>query len=164
MDLKQYISDLNQQYRTGLAREHSYRPALKDLLQSLLPKMVVTNEPAHCECGAPDYILSREKDHLPVFFVEAKDVGNNDLDGHNKKGHKEQFDRYKKAITTIAFTDYLHFFLFENGELSLSATIGEIKDNELMVAIEEFFKITSNEFNGDNLEKERNKILHYLSK
>lgn len=40
--------------------------------------------------------------------------------------------------------------------------LGEIKDNELMVAIEEFFKITSNEFNGDNLEKERNKILHYL--
>lgn len=70
--LKQYIDDLNQQYRTGIAREHSYRPALKNLLQSLLPKMVVTNEPAHFECGAPDYIISREKDHLPVFFVGSK--------------------------------------------------------------------------------------------
>ena len=54
--LKQYIDELNKQYKTGIAREHSYRPALKDLLQSLLPKMVVTNEPAHFECGAPDYI------------------------------------------------------------------------------------------------------------
>ena len=42
--LRQYISELNQQYKTGLAREHSYRPALKDLLQSLLSQMVVTNE------------------------------------------------------------------------------------------------------------------------
>ena len=40
--LKQYIDELNKQYKTGIAREHSYRPALKDLLQSLLPKMVVT--------------------------------------------------------------------------------------------------------------------------
>ncbi len=54
-ELKTYIDELNKQYKTGIAREHSYRPALKDLLQSLLPKMVVTNEPAHIECGAPDY-------------------------------------------------------------------------------------------------------------
>ena len=83
-ELKLYIDELNKQYKTGIAREHSYRPALKDLLQSLLPKMVVTNEPAHFECGAPDYIISREKDHLPIFFVEAKDVNDNDLDGRNK--------------------------------------------------------------------------------
>ena len=65
-NLKLYIGELNQQYKTGLAREHSYRPALKELLQSLLPQMVVTNEPAHFECGAPDYIITRQKDHLPV--------------------------------------------------------------------------------------------------
>ena len=40
-NLKQYIEDLNQQYKTGSAREHAYRPALKVLMQSLLPKMVV---------------------------------------------------------------------------------------------------------------------------
>ena len=61
-ELASYINELNQQYKTGIAREHSYRPALKNLLQSLLPKMVVTNEPAHFECGAPDYIIQREKD------------------------------------------------------------------------------------------------------
>ena len=27
--LKQYIDELNKQYKTGIAREHSYRPALK---------------------------------------------------------------------------------------------------------------------------------------
>ena len=136
MDLKQYIEDLNRQFKTGLAREHSYRPALKDLLQSLLPNMVVTNEPAHFECGAPDYIISREKDHLPVFFVEAKDIGDNDLDGRNAKGHKEQFDRYKQALDYILFTDYLDFHLYEFGEFVDSIRIGEVKGDKI-VAVRE---------------------------
>ena len=63
-----YIDELNKQYKTGIAREHSYRPALKDLLQSLLPKMVVTNEPAHFECGAPDYIIFT--DYLDFHLYE----------------------------------------------------------------------------------------------
>lgn len=136
MDLKQYIEDLNRQFKTGLAREHSYRPALKDLLQSLLPNMVVTNEPAHFECGAPDYIISREKDHLPVFFVEAKDIGDNDLDGRNAKGHKEQFDRYKQALDYILFTDYLDFHLYEHGEFVDSIRIAEVKGDKI-VAVRE---------------------------
>lgn len=135
MDLTQYIKDLNQQYKTNIAREHSYRPALKDYLQSLLPKMVVTNEPAHFECGAPDYIISREKDHLPMFFVEAKDINDNDLDGKNKNGHKEQFDRYKQALDHIIFTDYLDFHLYEYGEFVDSVRIAEVKGDRI-VAVE----------------------------
>ena len=135
MNLTQYIKDLNQQYKTNIAREHSYRPALKDYLQSLLPKMVVTNEPAHFECGAPDYIISREKDHLPMFFVEAKDINDNDLDGKNKNGHKEQFDRYKQALDHIIFTDYLDFHLYEYGEFVDSVRIAEVKGDRI-VAVE----------------------------
>ena len=130
--LKLYIDELNKQYKTGLAREHSYRPALKDLLQSLLPKMVVTNEPAHFECGAPDYIIQREKDHLPVFFVEAKDVNDNDLDGRNKNAHKEQFDRYKQALDYIIFTDYLDFHMYEHGEFVDSVRIAETKGDKIV--------------------------------
>ena len=136
IELKQYIDELNKQYKTGIAREHSYRPALKDLLQSLLPKMVVTNEPAHFECGAPDYIIQREKDHLPVFFVEAKDVDDNDLDGRNKNGHKEQFDRYKQALDYIIFTDYLDFHLYEHGEFVDSVRIAEVKGDKIVCITE----------------------------
>ena len=131
-NLKLYIDELNKQYKTGIAREHSYRPALKDLMQSLLPKMVVTNEPAHFECGAPDYIIQREKDHLPVFFVEAKDVNDNDLDGRNKNAHKEQFDRYKQALDYIIFTDYLDFHLYEHGEFVDSVRIAEVKGDKIV--------------------------------
>ena len=134
--LKIYIDELNKQYRTGIAREHSYRPALKDLLQSLLPKMVVTNEPAHFECGAPDYIIQREKDHQPVFFVEAKDVNDKDLDGRNKNGHKEQFDRYKQALDYIIFTDYLDFHLYEHGEFVDSVRIAEVRGDKIVAIAE----------------------------
>lgn len=130
--LKQYINELNRQYRTEKAREHAYRPALKDLLESLLPGMVVTNEPAHFECGAPDYIISREKDHLPVFFVEAKDIGDNDLDGRSKSGHKEQFDRYRQALDYIIFTDYLDFHLYEHGESVNNVRIAELRGDKIV--------------------------------
>ena len=129
--IKQYIDELNRQFSTGMAREHSYRPALKNLLEALLPKMIVTNEPAHFECGAPDYIIMREKDHLPVFFVEAKDVDDRDLDGRSKTGHKEQFDRYKQALDHILFTDYLDFHLYEHGELTDKVRIGEVLGNRI---------------------------------
>ena len=129
--LNLYIIDLNEQFRTQRAREHSYRPALKNLLQSLLPTMVVTNEPAHIDCGAPDYIIQRAKDNLPVFFVEAKDVNDKDLDGKNKKGHKEQFDRYKQALDYIIFTDYLDFRLYEHGEFADCVRIAEIQGEKI---------------------------------
>ena len=64
-ELKLYIDELNKQYKTGIAREHSYRPALKDLLQSLLPKMVVTNEPAHFEYKTRIY----EQDGTPNIVI-----------------------------------------------------------------------------------------------
>ncbi len=136
MDINKYVEELNRQYHTGLAREHSYRPALKELLQSLLPNMVVTNEPARFECGAPDFIISREKDNLPIFFVEAKDVGDTDLDGNRESQHKEQFDRYKQALDHIFFTDYLDFHLYENGEFVDSVRIADIKGDRI-VAINE---------------------------
>lgn len=112
--VNQYISDLNTQYRTTLAREHSYRPALQEFLSGLLPKCTVTNEPARTNCGSPDYIITRKSDNLAVAFIEAKDIDDTDLDG--KKQHKEQFSRYKDALETIIFTDYLDFHLYRDGE------------------------------------------------
>ena len=102
----EYIKELNEQYKTGKATEHSYRPALKELLQSLLPKMTIINEPKRYNFGAPDYILMRSD--VPVAFIEAKDfVKTNDLAG--RKENKEQFDRYKQSLDNIIYTDYLDF-------------------------------------------------------
>ena len=48
--IKQYISEVNRLWLTGQAREHSYRPALQQFLESILPGKTVINEPARSEC------------------------------------------------------------------------------------------------------------------
>jgi predicted helicase len=131
MDLKEYISTVNQKFRAGNATEHTYRGVLEQLMQSLLPKLRIVNEPKREKCGAPDYIASR-KDGMPVFYIEAKDIGDNDLDGRNPHGHKEQFTRYKQALDYIIFTDYLDFHLYEQGEFVDSVRIAEIKGGKIV--------------------------------
>lgn len=126
--IKNYIAEINAQYATGYAREHSYRPALQSLLSDLLPKFKVTNEPARIDCGAPDFILS--KGDTPMAFVECKDIADPDLDGQRQ--HKEQFNRYKSSLNNIVFTDYLDFHLYEDGEFVDSVRIAEVKGDKIL--------------------------------
>ncbi len=125
MDLSEYISTINQKFRAGNATEHTYRGALEQLMQSQLPKLRITNEPKRVNCGAPDYIATT-KDGVPIFYIEAKDIGDGDLDGRNPHGHKEQFTRYKQALDYIIFTDYLDFHFYEHGEFVDSVRIAEV--------------------------------------
>ena len=135
MDIKEYISTVNQKFRAGNATEHTYRGTLEKVMQPLLPKLRIVNEPKREKCGAPDYIASR-KDGIPVFYIEAKDIGDNDLDGRNPHGHKEQFTRYKQALDYIIFTDYLDFHLYEHGEFVDSVRIAELKGDKIVAITE----------------------------
>ncbi len=127
----QYIDEVSKQFSTGKATEHSYRPALAKLLGDLLPKFTITNEPSRIQCGAPDYIIAKGKGatSIPVAFVEAKDIGDSDLDGNRQ--HKEQFNRYKNSLDHILFTDYLDFHSYENGMPTQNIRIAEIKGNKI---------------------------------
>lgn len=140
MTLKEYLSEIDRQFRTGLAREHSYRPALQQLLTSLLPGLTVTNEPARISCGAPDFILTRKGDGLPVAFVEAKDIDDGDLDG--RRAHREQFTRYRSSLDHIMFTDYLDFHLYEYGEYADSVRIAEVRGDKItaLTGVDDKFK------------------------
>ena len=127
----QYIDEVSKQFSTGKATEHSYRPALAKLFGDLLPKFTITNEPSRIQCGAPDYIIAKGKGatSIPVAFVEAKDIGDSDLDGNRQ--HKEQFNRYKNSLDHILFTDYLDFHSYENGMPTQNIRIAEIKGNKI---------------------------------
>ena len=125
MTIAEYLSHLNRLYLTGHAREHSYRGDLQTLLSTLLPDILVTNEPARVSCGAPDYMLSRKG--VPVGYVEAKDIGV-DLDS---KGLKEQFERYKSGLTNLIITDYLNFRFYREGEFVTEISIGSLEDGEI---------------------------------
>ena len=134
MDIAEYIKQINEQFGTGIAHEHSYRPMLQQLLSEMLPTFVVTNEPARIECGAPDFIISSSKTNTPVFYVEAKDIDDSDLDG--RKENKEQFTRYKKSLDHIIFTNYLDFHLYENGEWVKNVRLAEVQGDKIVLCNE----------------------------
>ena len=133
-NLNEYIKEISSLYATGLAREHSYRPALEKLLNAMLPGLKAINEPSRIKCGAPDFIIIRESDGQPVAFVEAKDIDDGDLDG--RRQHREQFDRYKASLDHIVFTDYLDFHLYEYGQPVAHVRIAETAGDRI-VAVKE---------------------------
>lgn len=136
MTLEQYIENINQRYKIGNATEHTFRGDLQNLLEALVPTIRATNEPKRQSCGAPDYILTKKE--IPIGFIEAKDIGDKDLDGTKKTGNKEQFDRYKASLNNLIFTDYLNFHLYRDGELITKISIGEITEKGIQPLLENF--------------------------
>lgn len=144
MTLQHYIDNLNSRYQLGNATEHTFRGDLQQLLESLVPTIRATNEPKRQSCGAPDYILtkknnlSRSDSGIPVGFIEAKDIGDKDLDGTKKTGNKEQFDRYKASLNNLIFTDYINFHLYREGEFITKIAIAEITDKGIQALPDNF--------------------------
>jgi predicted helicase len=122
MTLEQYISNINQRYKLGNSTEHTFRGDLQQLIESLLPEIKATNEPKRQSCGAPDYILTKKE--IPIAFIEAKNIGEQDLPGTKKAGNKEQFDRYRESLGNIIFTDYLTFLFYRDNEQIAQIAIG----------------------------------------
>lgn len=137
MNLSQYIDNLNARFQTGISREHAYRGDLQQLLESLLPSVMATNEPARIDCGAPDYVLTRKD--IPLGYIEAKDIGV-DL---TSKSLKEQFERYKAALDNLIFTDYLDFHFYKNGELVSKIAIAEIQNGRIAAKPDQFAQFTA---------------------
>ncbi|MDP3915091.1 MAG: type ISP restriction/modification enzyme [Bacteroidota bacterium] len=136
MNLDQYIDNINQRYKLGNATEHTFRGDLQTLIESLVPTISATNEPKRQSCGAPDYILTKKD--IPVGFIEAKDIGDRDLEGAKKTGNKEQFDRYKASLNNLIFTDYINFLLYRDGLFITKIAIAEITDKGIKPLSENF--------------------------
>ena len=52
-----YMKAVGQALAQGQATEHTYRPALKALLEAHAPAVTATNEPKRVACGAPDFVI-----------------------------------------------------------------------------------------------------------
>ena len=136
MTIQQYIEKINILFKTGNAREHSYRGDLQNLIMAILPDVLVTNEPARVDCGAPDYVLTRKD--VPIGYIEAKDIGV-DL---GSKTLKEQFDRYKSGLTNLIFTDYMDFHFYKEGEFVTKIAIAKIENGAIVPMAENFVQFT----------------------
>ncbi|MGJ0355713.1 type ISP restriction/modification enzyme [Aliarcobacter cryaerophilus] len=140
--LHNYIENINRLFQTGDATEHTYRGTFEVLLNNIIDNkdIVVANEPTRIvNVGAPDYSI--KKKDIPIGYIEAKDIGADDLEG--KKKNKEQFDRYKNAFDNLIITDYMDFWFYKSGELTNKIAIAKIEDNKI-VALEENFTLFIN--------------------
>jgi len=136
MTIENYIDNINQRYKLGNATEHTFRGDLQQLIESLVPEVRATNEPKRQSCGAPDYILTKKD--IPVGFIEAKDIGDKDLEGKKKSVNKEQFDRYKASLDNLIFTDYIDFHLYNDGEFVTKIAIAEITEKGIVAQPQNF--------------------------
>jgi predicted helicase len=141
MTLEQYIENISKRYKLGNATEHTFRGDLQQLLESLTPDVRATNEPKRQSCGAPDYILTKKE--IPVGFIEAKDIGDKDLEGAKKTGNKEQFDRYKASLNNLIFTDYLDFHFYIDGIFITKIAIAEIQNGTIVPSPNNFATFTN---------------------
>ena len=132
MTIQQYLDKITILFKTGNAREHSYRGDLQNLIMAILPDVLVTNEPARVSCGAPDYVLTRKD--IPIGYIEAKDIGV-DL---ASKTLKEQFDRYKSGLTNLIFTDYMDFHFYKDGEFVTKIEIAKLENANIIPLSENF--------------------------
>jgi hypothetical protein len=58
-----YRRQTDKEMRAGNAAEHTHRPALKTLIESLASGVGATNGPKQAECGAPDFAITEKRAH-----------------------------------------------------------------------------------------------------
>jgi predicted helicase len=121
ISISNYIQAIHKELAAGNTTEHSLRPALKTLLESLKPGITATNEPQHITAvGAPDFRIRQNQ--LTTGYVECKDIGKN-LDEAIKT---DQLKRYLSSLNNLILTDYLEFRWFVHGELRLTVWLGAV--------------------------------------
>lgn len=115
-----YLQEVTQIYQKENATEHTYRPALKKLLESFSNDILAVNEPKRIACGAPDFLISQGA--LEIGHLEAKDIGIS-LKSLEKKN---QMQRYFNALANLILTNHLEFRWYVAGELRLVASIATL--------------------------------------
>ncbi|MDZ7369716.1 MAG: N-6 DNA methylase [candidate division KSB1 bacterium] len=114
--LKSYLQAIADLTQRGDAREESYYPALKDLLESLAQSegraIQVTVLPKKTEAGNPDFRVW-DGSYQVIGYIEAKAPGSK-LDLVETS---EQLLRYLHTFPNLILTDFYEFRLYHQGVL-----------------------------------------------
>lgn len=123
-----FLNAVESLLKSGSATEHSYRPALKTLFDTLLAPAQAINEPKKAEHGAVDFVL--EQGNAPIGHAEAKDVGIPlaptiaDSEKTNPaKFNSKQLKRYRAAMPNLLYTDGLEWHWFVGGQPRLTEPV-----------------------------------------
>ncbi len=141
-----YIEQLQKEFLTGSATEHTYRGHLKDLLEKCDKDIIAINEPKRVKVGAPDYLIATRKNHIEIGYIEAKDIGKK----LNDKLYIEQFSRYKNEFENLIITDYIEFEFYKEKVLYAKIKIAQVQNNKI-------------ELISENIEEFLNLIKHFTS-
>ncbi|MEL6946189.1 MAG: type ISP restriction/modification enzyme [Pseudomonadota bacterium] len=129
MDIAAYIAEITRLADTGQTTEHSFRPALAQLLDSVAADVNCINEPEQIRnVGRPDFVLLRDngdRAKITVGHVEAKDIGLDIRPRAMRDANKDQWERYTKALPNLIYTNGLDFAFYKNSELVRELSIGE---------------------------------------
>jgi predicted helicase len=122
LPIQEFLSSVTATYKTGTATEHSYRPALQKLLNSLDSKVTALNEPKRVDVGAPDFAISRGE--IVIGHCEAKDIPV-DLKSL-KDANKAQKERYIGGLSNLLYTNCLEWVWYRDGEKKAEVRIAEL--------------------------------------
>ncbi len=118
--LKIYLKQIADTTMRGDAREESYYPFLKTLIEEAGGRScAVTVLPKKTDAGNPDFRVWDGKQHV-TGYIEAKTPGAN-LD---QVETSEQLQRYLSIFPNLILTDFYEFRLYRDGKLSLKTFIG----------------------------------------
>ncbi len=125
--VRDYLTEIQSKYRTDIAGEHAYRPALQKLLQSADTGLNAVNDPARTAIGMPDFVVLRQPGNVPIGIVEAKDIGNQ----LSRTEKTQQIKRYL-AHGNLILTNYLEFRWYVDGERIETVRIARVKAGKII--------------------------------
>ncbi|MCY3832403.1 MAG: N-6 DNA methylase, partial [Chloroflexi bacterium] len=125
--VRDYLTEIQAEYKTSMAGEHAYRPALKTLLESADANLQAVNDPSRTEIGMPDFVVLRQPGNVPIGIVEAKDIGNQ----LSRTERSEQIKRYL-AQGNLILTNYLEFRWYVNGEKIETVRIARLSKGKIV--------------------------------
>ncbi|MCY4146423.1 MAG: N-6 DNA methylase [Chloroflexi bacterium] len=124
--IRDYLSEIQAEYKTSMAGEHAYRPALKSLLESTDGSLQAVNDAARTAIGMPDFVVLRQPGNVPIGIVEAKDISNQ----LSRTEKSQQIKRYQ-AHGNLILTNYLEFRWYVNSEMIDTVRIARVKNGKL---------------------------------
>ncbi len=125
MDIAGYVSEIRALHAIGQRTEHSFRPALARLFQSIDPTLTVINEPKRLvDVGAPDFVFACNG--ISIGWCEAKDIGKDVTRFAANDYSKEQKGRYTKGLPNLIYTNGLDFEFIRQGAVYSCVTIVDL--------------------------------------
>ncbi len=118
--LHDYLRQIAETTARGDAREESYYPILKSLIEGFerTGKTAVTMLPKKTDAGNPDFRVWDGRQHI-TGYIEAKIPGAN-LD---QIENSEQLTRYRETFPNLILTDFYEFRLYRDGRMVMKTFI-----------------------------------------